>query len=159
MSLRDGWSKPDNETTQIIRPGGSLQEILPCGHDVSNRDRTVESGTELCRLCDLQSRCRDAESQEKEFRERYEGACKLVAEMHAAAVGEVRGPRVGPVEDVAEIREGLRDANDLCRSAFSIAQRDGKATNWEAFRAKLSESLERQHKLLFPVPPPYEFSK
>lgn len=33
----------------------------------------------------------------------YEGACKTIAEMHAAAVGEVRGPSLGPVEDVAAL--------------------------------------------------------
>lgn len=40
---------------------------LGCGHHVSNLDRTVESGTALCRLCDLESRCRDAEKQEREL--------------------------------------------------------------------------------------------
>lgn len=31
----------------------------------------------------------------------------LVAKMHAAAVGEIRGPTVGPVEDVAALRAAL----------------------------------------------------
>jgi hypothetical protein len=33
----------------------------------------------------------------------YDGACKLVAKMHAAAVGEVTGPRRGVVEDVEDV--------------------------------------------------------
>lgn len=37
------------------------------------------------------------------FKADYENACKLVADMHAAAVGEVRGPSLGPVEDVAAL--------------------------------------------------------
>lgn len=43
----------------------------------------------------------------------YEGACKLVADMHAAAVGEVRGPIDGPVEDVAAVRQRLIDAQEM----------------------------------------------
>src|SRR3990167_5350556 len=35
----------------------------------------------------------------------YEGACKTVAEMHAAAVGEIRGPTRGVVEDVLNLRQ------------------------------------------------------
>lgn len=37
-------------------------------------------------------------------KEAYLNACKLVAYMHAAAVGEVTGPRLGVVEDVAAIK-------------------------------------------------------
>ena len=39
-----------------------------------------------------------------EMRGNYEGACKTMAEMHAAAVGEVTGPNRGVVEDVADLR-------------------------------------------------------
>tara|TARA_R100000789_G_scaffold79924_1_gene75189 strand:+ start:86 stop:445 length:360 start_codon:yes stop_codon:yes gene_type:complete len=35
-----------------------------------------------------------------------EYACQLVASMHAAAVGEVKGPKRGVVEDVKDLREG-----------------------------------------------------
>lgn len=58
-------------------------------------------------------RLRDAE-------ERYEGACVTIAQMHAAAVGEVTGPKRGVVEDVADVRakmlewkKGVEDANRL----------------------------------------------
>lgn len=44
----------------------------------------------------------------------------------------------------------LKDANDLCRSAFQIAERDGKDTNWPAFRAQLEASLKRQHAIMYP---------
>src|SRR5574343_1197292 len=37
----------------------------------------------------------------------YHHACKLVADMHAAAVGEVTGPKAGVVEDVAAVRDEL----------------------------------------------------
>jgi hypothetical protein len=39
------------------------------------------------------------------LREDYEKACKLVVDMHAAAVGEYTTPKKGVVEDVAEVRK------------------------------------------------------
>lgn len=47
-----------------------------------------------------------------EYKGSYENACNLVARMHAAAVGEVTGPRRGVVEDVEDLRQQLteRDA-------------------------------------------------
>jgi hypothetical protein len=36
------------------------------------------------------------------------------------------------------------EANSLCRSALSIAEREGNETNWEAFRNRLKESLAKQ---------------
>ena len=39
----------------------------------------------------------------RENKEAYIGACKLVAEMHAAAMGKICGPKLGVVEDVAEV--------------------------------------------------------
>lgn len=39
-------------------------------------------------------------------------ACQLVADMHAAAVGCVRGPKIGVVEDVAALRTALGSARD-----------------------------------------------
>jgi hypothetical protein len=38
----------------------------------------------------------------------YESACKLVADMHAAAMGGVVGPAAGVVEDVAALREDAK---------------------------------------------------
>lgn len=53
---------------------------------------------------DLGARLLAAETEAARFKADYEGACALVAKMHAAAVGEVTGPRIGPVEDVAAVR-------------------------------------------------------
>mgnify|MGYP003439865807 FL=1 len=39
----------------------------------------------------------------------------------------------------------LLEANDLLRSAYAIAQRNGEQTNWEAFRSQLKTALEAQH--------------
>ena len=50
------------------------------------------------------------------------------------------------------LRAALKDANDLCRSAYAIAERNGEA-NWPAFRKRLGDSLERQHRVMYPVYP------
>lgn len=41
------------------------------------------------------------------------------------------------------------EANDLCKSALAIAVREGKETNWMAFRSKLRSALRKQYKLLY----------
>lgn len=38
----------------------------------------------------------------------------------------------------------LIEANSLLRSAYSIAERKGEATNWEAFAKRVYTALERQ---------------
>lgn len=47
--------------------------------------------------------------------------------------------------------EALKDANSLCRSAHSIAERSGESTGWEAFLKAIKASLERQHAVMYPV--------
>ena len=49
-----------------------------------------------------------------------------------------------------QLQIALKDANDLCRAAYQIAKRDGKNTNWKSFRDCLSESLDRQHRVMHP---------
>jgi hypothetical protein len=43
----------------------------------------------------------------KQMSDNYSNACKLVADMHRAAMGRVCGPRRGVVEDVADLRAAL----------------------------------------------------
>lgn len=43
----------------------------------------------------------------------------------------------------------IKASNDLLRSAFMIAKRDGKETNWEAWRKQLEIALTRQHKMMY----------
>lgn len=60
-----------------------------------------------------------AVDEQMRLRTEHESACKLVAEMHAAAVGYVGGPQVGAVEDVAALRteiERLRAERDALRA-------------------------------------------
>lgn len=42
----------------------------------------------------------------------------------------------------------LTEANELLRSAYAIASRDGAETNWPAFRNKVFDALVRQNMAL-----------
>ena len=56
----------------------------------------------------------------------YQRACKTVADMHAAAIGEVGGPIRGVVEDVANLRAQLGEARKaLAKIAASAPCCDG----------------------------------
>lgn len=43
------------------------------------------------------------------------------------------------------MRECHDEAESILQSAMSIAERDGRATNWEAFRAKLRQVTDTYH--------------
>lgn len=47
-------------------------------------------------------------------------------------------------------RKHLKRANELLRSAYHIAVKEGKNTNWEAFIKKAEEELLEQHIILNP---------
>lgn len=48
------------------------------------------------------------------------------------------------------LEKALEDANQMCRSALQVAMRRGAETNWEAFHARLDDSLKRQHQAMYP---------
>lgn len=52
--------------------------------------------------------------------------------------------------EVEALRGILTTSNDICRSMSSIADRDGRNTNWPAFRSRLSLALNAQHSALYP---------
>lgn len=58
--------------------------------------------------------------------------------------------------DLAKVSErimsALRNANDLLRSAYQVAQRDGAVTNWAAFAKRLEDELVSESKLLNNTP-------
>lgn len=46
----------------------------------------------------------------------------------------------------------IKEANEVCRSAYQIASRGGAETNWPPFADRLGAALERQHKILQEMP-------
>jgi len=64
-----------------------------------------DAATELRRLAGVEAGMQGV-------RDSYDRACKTVALMHAAAVGEMRGPTIGVVEDVEAVRAELQQARE-----------------------------------------------
>ena len=56
---------------------------------------------DVCRMVDREIELR---AENARLKDDYQNACKTVAEMHAAAVGQIVGPNRGVVEDVADLR-------------------------------------------------------
>lgn len=42
------------------------------------------------------------------------------------------------------LAEALEDANQMCRSAYQIAVREGRETHWDGFLKQLEASLKKQ---------------
>lgn len=51
----------------------------------------------------------------------YQRACEQIAAMHAAAVGETRGPARGVVEDIADVRSKVAAVRELHRRTHETA--------------------------------------
>lgn len=47
---------------------------------------------------------------------------------------------------MSKLEKLLNESNELLCSAYSIAERDGVQTNWDAFRNRLKNALDAQHK-------------
>ena len=84
---------------------------------------------DVCRMVDREIEMR---AENARLKDDYQNACKTVAEMHAAAVGQIVGPNRGVVEDVADLR----------------AERD----DWKA-RAEAAEAEIARVRALYATPP------
>ncbi|MFE6284385.1 hypothetical protein [Streptomyces sp. NPDC057877] len=58
----------------------------------------------------------DTERERDEHKRDYLNACATIAAMHKAAVGEVRGPTRGVVEDVEDVRAAVERARERCQA-------------------------------------------
>lgn len=52
-------------------------------------------------------------------------------------------------DQITELEEALKDANDALRSAHEVCKREGKDTRWPELTARIKRSLESQHKLIY----------
>lgn len=77
---------------------------------------------------------------------------ELADQLHEEAMR--RDANANLLEDASQairrLATALVDANDLCRSAYQVAERTGVNTNWNGLEACLSESLARQHAVMYP---------
>jgi hypothetical protein len=52
--------------------------------------------------------------------------------------------------------ERLKEANEVLRSCYSVAERHGVSTNWEPLIARIKKVLADQHKVMYPASSPIE---
>ena len=51
---------------------------------------------------------------------------------------------------IADNKIRMEEANSLLRSAYQVALREGKETNWEAFKKCVYKELVIEHKIMYP---------
>ena len=56
----------------------------------------------------------------------------------------------GRLDAAAPLRSALKEANEICRSAYQVAARSGKETNWPVLTTALGTLLLKQHAILSP---------
>jgi hypothetical protein len=90
----------------------------------------------------------EAEAEAEEHKAEHLAACEQIAAMHAAAVGEVRGPLLGVVEDVASMRAAYEAqharADTLDRLCREQRQRTEQAEDLLRAAHQCSNEAERQ---------------
>lgn len=114
---------PASVITIAIRPGGTLRR--PDLAQLLERDEWSDTTRlELAEACaKLRSQRDELHAENERHRAAHQSACKLVADMHAAAVGEVRGPNRGVVEDIADLRARCLAAEEALQIA--LKRKDG----------------------------------
>lgn len=79
----------------------------------------------------------ELETENARLRDEYVSACKLVADMHAAAIGGTRSPIVGVVEDVANLYSENERLKEAIEWAANMLERNFDFTDFaHQFRAR-----------------------
>jgi hypothetical protein len=90
--------------------------ITPLKAVTEQRDRLQKIVDEQCRVSSV---CREYREQRDTTRKLYDVACETAAKMHAAAVGEIKGPHIDPVQDILDLR---RERDRLAVALRGIAE-------------------------------------
>lgn len=143
-----GLTRP---TTRGVSYGPAVEAVLDAIH-------TCPACGQSTNLVDHDDGCDLIESERHQDHQR---ACEQIAAMHAAAVGEVRGPIRGVVEDVADMRARMLAAEEALSNARKAARAlHHRAETAEATLAtveRLTDYAEQAHEAYgnarrFPTP-------
>lgn len=94
---------------------GSVTEALALPNDATALNELIAERTKTQKeyyesvFQDGANRIAELTAEVERLMAEHQAACELVAKMHAAAVGEITGPKRGVVEDVADAIAKLRD--------------------------------------------------
>lgn len=99
-----------------------------------------ESWIETCGAAEaardvLEIQLKEVREELKQAKESYDRACQTIAKMHEAAMGEVRGPNRGVVEDVQDLKSALDEA------LFKKVQMESDAFVW-GMAKRMKELIE-----------------
>lgn len=110
----------------LVREGLNWTNTTVCG--LSFRHTTLpDTYVVTCMECIAMDDLDVLKAELEQAKEDHGGACKLVALMHAAAVGEVTGPNRGVVEDVADLRterDALKKENAELRAQLETLRQE-----------------------------------
>lgn len=90
----------------------------------------------------------EADGRERHFKMGFDAAIEHLGKECLDEQDSVLTTELKLQAKIAIAIKALKDANDNCRSALSIASREGRETNWSPFRERLNESLALQHEAL-----------
>lgn len=97
------------------------------------------------KLLDQQGEVNRLTAELAEMRGNYEGACKTIADMHAAATGRTGlGPIRGVVEDVEDVRLRAEQADAVTAETKGLIERRTKTLRARAERAEAANARVRQ---------------
>ena len=136
----------NEETKELLRAAQDVMALVDKGLLVRNAKNDDDSDWAIKALPIVQGLCamRDAIAKlQIIFNHGWgEGIMGVAPEVDESA------PTHSLETHVKALEEALREANEVCRSAYQIAVRDGRETNWDAWIARLEKSLRLQHAAL-----------
>ncbi|MCC6490697.1 MAG: hypothetical protein IT364_24640 [Candidatus Hydrogenedentes bacterium] len=104
-------------------------------------------GQALGQISKLKTQISTLEREKAEAQDNYEGTCKTIVQMHAAAVGEVTGPKRGAVEDIEDLRAEAERLDKLVHGTQSSTAAEERMREISRLRAELAESSAEVERL------------
>jgi hypothetical protein len=83
----------------------------------------------------------------EELIEELELNCAMAEDFGEAGDGKLT---MRTATELRRLDKMLTNANELLRSAYQIAKREGESTNWEAWVYQLKNGLDDQHAVMHP---------
>lgn len=133
IGMELGWT-PERAGTEARKRRLHGERLLAHGADQAREDAEA-----------LRQQLATAKADADRYREEEVGACQTIAAMHAAAVGEVRGPLLGVVEDVASLRTAYLAQQDRADQLNRLCREQRKRANAAEQALTASEADRNRH--------------
>lgn len=120
-SICESWSNSVSDFPEMTEFARQLERELTAAR--AEIERLDVAGIHSCHKdcqrpnCVLRRELKAVTEQRDTTRKLYDVACETAAKMHAAAVGEIKGPHIDPVQDILDLRrerDRLAEALERC---------------------------------------------